>query len=358
MKQFLSREDAKTIQGLAVLLIFCCHFLTNYYFSEENRALYNWCSLKVNGLTLELHIQRASQLCRILFAFVSGYAIYVNRDNYRNIKYSLKAACKFLVRYWIILFFFMLAGCWAHEPMPDLKAFIYQMFGGGISNEILCPVFAGYIPFYLILLLFSPVWTRIFQNSIIIEILKALFLHQLFIRCIALWIKNPVLFQGLNSVFATYLGGGALCGYIVAQTDLFSRIRLKNIILLLLLAILAFFVPKSKSQMEEIITAPLFIYSCVMLARHWEKFGRILRCLGRESFAMWIISSIVATPKATFQGIFIWPRQAFLIYANAVIVCFLLSIPITHLQDKLIDILMGKNRLKEKCKKADAISYR
>ena len=129
----------------------------------------------------------------------------------------------------------------------------------------------------------------------------------------------------------------------MAQLDLFAKIKVKNIYLLVLLVLSAFFIPKTKSQVEEIVTAPIIIYSSVVLVRYWKKIGKVLQYLGKQSFNMWIISSIVATPKATFQKIFIWPHQAILIYVNAVIVCLLFAIPITYLQDILISKLGKRN---------------
>ncbi len=110
MKSFYGKEEAKVIQGIALLMMFACHFLTNFYFTQENKELYRWSGLIIDDLMIELHIQKAGQFCRALFAFVSGYAIYINREHYCHFKYCLKRIGKFLFRYWTVLFIFYWGG--------------------------------------------------------------------------------------------------------------------------------------------------------------------------------------------------------------------------------------------------------
>ena len=103
-----------------------------------------------------------SKNCVAVFAFLTGYVLYINREKYNKAMYILRKCISFLYEYWIIAFLFVLVGVLVNETLPSFSIFVLNLFGFEVgAKEIMGydyvnVTFAWYVRFYLLLIVSMP----------------------------------------------------------------------------------------------------------------------------------------------------------------------------------------------------------
>lgn len=356
------KKEAKIIQGFGLLLIFCCHFLTPFFFTENDKLKYQFSDILIFQIPIELYIQKFANSCRAIFAFCTGYALYTKRECYKSVKYSFAKTIKILVNYWIVLIPFYTVMFLAGDVLPE-KSIIFRNFFALDTGTVdfVNPVFCAYIFFYYTLIIVAPVWIRIYCATAKTWYRDVFWLLGL-LGLNLLWEKLQLPMWGVAQIAITnwkILGLVAFVGYQVAKTKLFEKIDLviENtekfyiVILCCLFLIGGLLRGIIANELIGMIVAPLLIYPILGLVKKYPKWigWRVAEELGEKSLNMWIISCFVFSPYETLEKYFIWPKYAILIWLNAVVVCYILAIPLCKLQGqiwKMMRKLIG-------CKKGD-----
>lgn len=86
-ERFLNKRATTLIKAAAIILMFVHHFWGFPSWVAAGNAKFEW---SLMGIDIEREIGRIGNICIGMFAFISGYAMYINRDRYRKIGYSLK----------------------------------------------------------------------------------------------------------------------------------------------------------------------------------------------------------------------------------------------------------------------------
>lgn len=126
-KVFFDKTDAKIISGVAIILMLAHHMFSFPNVINDGVKIVDF--IRINDyLTISQYIGYFCKICVPMFAFMSGYALWVNRksfSSYRNLK---KRGTKFLVQYWIIYLLFLIFGLATGDEMPDAKTFIMNLW--------------------------------------------------------------------------------------------------------------------------------------------------------------------------------------------------------------------------------------
>lgn len=131
----------------------------------------------IGGRCIESDIAAFCKICVAIYAFVSGYALFVQNSNAKNIKSIIKRIFSFLSNYWVIFCVFILFGIIFNEPFPPIDRFLLQCVGVTTATgfnwdyfNAIHPVFAWYVSFYILFLVISPLLAKICRFNFIIDL--------------------------------------------------------------------------------------------------------------------------------------------------------------------------------------------
>ena len=352
-------HSSRVIKGVAIIMMFVHHFF----------GFPKWVSLSntyVSVLPSELLIDLGKffKICVGLFVFSSGYAMYVKRDEYKNLKYCIKKLMVFLIQYWMIQLFFIFVGICLKEPLPTISRFILNMFGLCTAtgfrwsyNNAIHPVFAWYVSFYIIFTLLQPSLQKISKfNFWIDNILYAFIFHlPYFILVRQTWITFP---DDVMSVLlrVAMWGHVGMIGFLFAKYDIFSRIddlftkllHEKGTIMMCIVLIIGVFFFRMKfpwfvhSITFDTIYTPILIYSIVKLSNLSRKFQECMKFLGKYSMNLWFLHAIFFTPNLSLQWLAYVPKYPIMIIAWTLTIMLMISIPFAKLQGKIVSLISKK----------------
>ncbi len=161
---FYGKNEAKIVGGIALIMMFIHHFAQPSLVptGETYHSL-----LVLNGINIDFEIAYFCKLCVAIFAFTTGYALWLNRGNAFAIKSLFFRVFNFLASYWLVYLLFLLYALITQDRMaPSLFLHVANMFGLFLGTEYICPVFAWYVYFYICVLLLSPLLVGIFHLRI------------------------------------------------------------------------------------------------------------------------------------------------------------------------------------------------
>lgn len=336
------KRESDWIKGIAIAMMLFHHlFGFPQWILDGNMYV----GIACDGTTLARIVAVFCKLCVGLFAFTTGYAMYIQRGRYQKLAFRLQRAGQFLLQYWLIFALFLLFGLAAHEPLPSPVRLLEQAFGlctaTGFSMKLyggtIHPIFAWYVSFYLLFLLLAPVLSKLSRFGF--------------------WVDNLIYFVLLNGMYIALVGQTAydvpavplavikrfviwgnvgMLGYLFAKYDIFTKIDhfLTRYIPALLLGLLCcaaivgmiylrhrfgnyIKIPGVKNTMSwDLIYTPVLIYCLVRLLTylHSLHLSNFLSLLSRNSTNIWFLHGIFFTPNHTIQWIAYWPKYPVLIF--------------------------------------------
>lgn len=354
---FIDKKASVMIKGLAIILMFIHHFFGFPSWIAEENMYSGWV---FHGIVLEEVLGQVCKICVSLFAFISGYALYINQHNYSRMKDFFKKAANLLFQYWIIFILFIGAGILFKEPLPSLERFIAQCFGTCIAtgftwkyNVSIHPVFAWYVSFFLLFLLLHPVLRKLSRYNFGVDNIIFLFVFHFGYALISVqslipvsWDVDAILYR-----FATW-GHIGMIGYLFAKYRVFIKIDyfLRKFLPSWLLAVGCFIASLTivyaryksgnyfiRTFSLDTVYTPLLIYAyiTVLKAIHVKWLCKGLQLLGTYSMNMWFLHGIFFSPNLTFQHLAYWGTYPIVILVWTLAVTMLCSIPISYLQRKL-----------------------
>lgn len=121
------KDSARYISGIAILLMIAHHFFGFQYWLRPDVS---WIAVgKIAGIEIERYIAVFGNICIALFAFNSGYALWVRSDNYRSLKKRMERLLNFLISYWIIVCLFLVYALICNDKLPSLQQLLWNLIG-------------------------------------------------------------------------------------------------------------------------------------------------------------------------------------------------------------------------------------
>lgn len=164
-KSFFGKEESIMLSGIAILLMIWHHFFGfNEWLSEGVSYNRNFGSI---GYLLVNIPANSGKICVQIFAIITGYAIYINKEAYSNSNKRISRIFKFLISYWLIYAIFLFIGWINKDTLPTLNQFIKNLFGLDTSafNPWINVSHAWYVSFYIELILLVPLLIKFFKKG-------------------------------------------------------------------------------------------------------------------------------------------------------------------------------------------------
>ena len=96
MEQFqYGKKEANFIKGIAIVMMFTHHFFGFLQWINDANMYHG---ITINGIIVEQEIAFICKICVGLFAFTSGYAMFVNKNRYE--KWSSCAQSVSSAKFW------------------------------------------------------------------------------------------------------------------------------------------------------------------------------------------------------------------------------------------------------------------
>lgn len=349
----MGKESTQAIKAIAIVLMLLHHFWAFGNSWIDGSQVISVESLY--GFPFEKLVGAFGKICVGLFAFVTGYAFFVQKEKFQSIKERFRKIAKLLLYYWIIYAIELLLGLLVKEPIPPLKVMFQNLFG--FSSKVyeygtgyVSSCFAWYVYFYVLLMITYPILTKKFKigfwSSTLIPIIVAVVANSVLAKIQTLPIITPL----LNDYFE-YMPVVAV-GYQMARFDVIGNLvkaieRKCNDVLVFAVSGILFcfcFVLKVKINKifgvnVDVLCVPIlvFLIECLRQTEVIKKANvsgveKIVGTLAKESMNIWFLHAIFFTPYRSYQFIAVWPRLSILIIIWVIILLVGVSKIITYLQ--------------------------
>lgn len=210
------KDYAHVIAGMAILLMVAHHF---FGFRDYLLPGVSWIpAFKIAGIEVERIIGAFGKICVSLYAFNSGYVMWVNRRDYRRWSYRIIRLLKFLVAYWIVgLLFYLYAVAVGDQNPAGINLLLVQIgYAVGPFEKYVNMAFAWYVTYYIFFVLLANVWLRLLSTSH-----KAVDLLVIVISAVALQLSSSIPSFPIDLGFLSPVTVG-LWGIIAAKWHLFE----------------------------------------------------------------------------------------------------------------------------------------
>lgn len=348
----MDKQSTKIIKAAAIVLMLLHHFWafgSSWIVSAEVISIESLC-----GFPFEKLVGAFGKICVGLFAFVTGYAFFVQKEKFKSGKERFKKIEKFLISYWIIYIIELLLGLLAKEPLPSVGIMIQNLFG--FSSKVyeygtgyVSSCFAWYVYFYILLMITYPIVTKeveIAGGGTLIPIIVAVGASFVLSKIQTLPIITPL----LNDYFE-YMPVVAV-GYQMARFDVIGNLvkaikRKCNDVLVFAISGVLFcfcFVLKVKINKilgvnVDILCVPILVLliECLCQTEAIKRANvggveKIVGTLAKESTNIWFLHAIFFTPYRSYQFIAVWPRLSILIIIWVTILLVEVSKVVTYIQ--------------------------
>lgn len=318
------KTEARMITGVAIMMMLVHHFFGFADYRLDGNWFYE--PLKVGGVSVERIFASAGKLCVAIFAFSSGYAIWVNRESSVNFQSVGKRALKFLLNYWIILGAFLIYGWTIGDKIPEGRDLLLNLYGAGTGPQVpyVNVAFAWYVSFYVSFLLIAPYLLRLYRlydrwiGGVIIllgfillpELVRASFLDKISAIPLAL-------------IFGTMIS--AVVGLLVAKWKIFDYMRSKiggsasikglfivaGVLIVRQIGLLTI----GQTDISDAIFAMLFCFGLLLIFEKIKgsRISTVLSFLGIYSMNLWFLHGIFFTGTRPLQYFLYLPRVSILI---------------------------------------------
>lgn len=344
---FYGKEEARIMAGIALLMMLIHHFFGFQYYRLDSNWFYE--PFKIAGVSLERIFASAGKLCVAIFAFMSGYAIWINRKKYIGLKYVAGRAAEFLLNYWIIVFLFYIYACATGDRRPDAGTLLQNLYGGatGPGFPYVNVAFAWYVYFYIVLLMLSPILLRLtYRLTWIQDVLLLIFLQFLH------WgLQISGIDSAFHSISITLISGtliASVFGLLVAKWDVFGRVEsicrnhptaLGCCLIVSVLSIRQIFLLSGiNTGLSEALFAGTFVFASILMFKHsgTATIRKILIWIGINSMNMWFLHSIFFTGSRPWQHILYFPHYSILILLWGIILLIPGAIGVSWIQKRIL----------------------
>lgn len=339
-KPFYGKQEAKMIAGIAIIMMVCHHFFGfPETLADGNRFTY---ILSIRSVSTPQFFASFGKLCVAIFAFCSGYALWVSRYSYKDPNAVVHRGMKLLISYWVVLSLFLLVGLLIGDKLPDGQTLLFNLVGlrTGVWETYVNITFAWYVSFYILWLILSPLTAKLFEK------IKSFWLDALILL---VWSTG----FGLISIYVPYPDPlntftPALVGLLFAKYNLFvhivTRRNIKTWLAFLVIALLM--VTRSALILLKVpffgifdgLIAGIFILACVSIIHNLKsrKLEEMLVFLGIYSMNIWFLHSMFFTGSKSLQTWLFFPRYWIAVWILGFLFTLAIAILVEHLQRPLL----------------------
>lgn len=357
---FFGKKESAELAGVAIILMFLFHTVA---FPERVIPEIEYKSLiKLGSFDITLMIAATGRVCVGIFAFITGYAIWIKKEEYKTTK-RFNRLIKFLFSFWFVTLLFMIyAVTIPGEKLPGMKQFVMHLFGLGLGpGDYICVAHGWYVFYYISLIVVSPVLLLLFsKKGLVFDII-------LFVAIIILLFFVPNLKEGLPGEIAQDLRpmSISIIGMLFAKYNVYEKSKpyimsLNAGVIIILFA--GLFIINYKSIicaenlgggkfdlyfLTETLFAPLFIFLSVALIKkiHFGIIDRILMFLGGLSMDIWFIHSIFQSGTRQLQPVLYWPKYSELILLWGILIMIPVAYLVRFLRVKTFNMFKTQYRL-------------
>lgn len=306
MKDGITKEQSKMIQGMAILMMLYHHlFATPEIFGIEYFSLLN-----IGGINVEQKMAYFFKICVGIYAFVSGYGMYrsvekikeENRDSFFKLliaeyKAVLKKLWAFFLQYWLVFFIFVviIGFGFFHRPF-ERKEFIWNLLGVSSSYNGAWWYVLQYMKMLLVFPLMDTFFTLFHKKKAAMAQI-VFFGTALAAAGYLFWFKRGI-FVRILLFFALEFLLCFLVGYLISRYRVYEKIyRWIPEKILYPLGILGMFsvivirvmLANSPSYASfDFIFVPVFLYGFCILMVLFPKIAGIFSFFGGLSTFMWL----------------------------------------------------------------------
>ena len=220
----------------------------------------------------------------------------------------------------------------------------------GIENGLM--LFCWYVPFYALLILALPIYSKILRGKWYIDIV-------LTGVCYLLIHIVDLIFQGINYLnllnsFSIYFPVLSM-GYLLANYDVLDKIkntvqkrctsRGMQVAIGLFFVVLAFMVNAIKPFVKGISTGAILVpiimlgFSLIWRRKNWLQ--KVVTFLGKYSMNIWFLHCAFFSvyTKLILQPIAFSPKVPVLVVVWILLMCLVFAVPITKVQKRVLEVI-------------------
>lgn len=341
------KQYSKMIVGCGCILILMLHLWGNRAWKiDGNVCLPFW---EYNDFSVMRLLGRYASICVSYFAFVTGYGMWIKKDDFLKIPNLLHRCIKFLVSYWIVMLFFFIIFCFTGDTYPDYGTIMLNLIGlkTGVACGYINVVFAWYVTFYIFLLIITPPLIILFNHTrrVMVDCLYAILLSV----CISLYI-NTVGFPSLLSdiSYNMYILYSVLLGILGAKYRLVDRlvgylstyIRIIVVFVVSIAIQISFdFFPSLRhfpylEAMNTLLSISSVSAFLVLLSSTW--LNRWLSIIGKYSMNIWFLHGIFFVQSCYFQKYAFFPKYSIFVLLWVILLMLPLSMAIAYTQKLVV----------------------
>ena len=338
-KFFLSKDESKILYGLAILLMIYHHL-----FVMPERLNNNYISiLDFKNFDLELKIAIFCKMCVAIYAFISGYGLYVSStridgNGIKRIKkvyvYIFKHLINFYKKYWLVFAIFIPMGFILNVYTFNIREFILSIMGKGVIYNVEW----WYVIKYVKMLIVFPIIEFLLKKSSEPKdnLIKGIILFFALVYYFIFSNKdlNIIGYIMSNIYMVIFFVGILIARYKIFQTiyDICCKFKKKTIVLISLLSIFGvvlirmYYAKEPTWASGDMFLTPILIFSFIVLLRelNLKRVSYVLKFIGKYSIYMWLTHTFFA--YYYFQDLVLLPRVSILIYLWLIIISLITSI--------------------------------
>lgn len=161
-KIYFRKDESLILGGIAVLMMVWDHL---FAFPDWYLPGVGWSTFFPSYVNSEIsRFSSFGGICVEIFAFMSGYSLYVT-TSYNSPKKRLKRLVKFMLAYWLVFLFFILIGFLNGDILPTSRQLLFNLAGVFDGDKHVWVPFAWYVTFYIEFIIVSPILLRLFRSD-------------------------------------------------------------------------------------------------------------------------------------------------------------------------------------------------
>lgn len=319
----ITKKDSDLLKGIAIIMMMIHHFWNPITQPIPLKI----CLGDVIMPNVEVYIAKTCKVCVSIFAFLSGYVLWLNREKNSSFSYIGNKVRSFLLNYWLIEMIFICLAVVFVIKLPPFNKFIANLFGFEVgAYEILGydyvnVIHAWYVRFYLCLLITSPILLKLFNwadrfNHIIVFSSFVVICGATYLYCrnSDIYIMKKmvaVYFQWIPSVIFGYYT--CRYGWLMKMMDIKHCTVLLVLLLILRNSVPYFF-------MFDFISVLLIVTIAIRATP--PNLKKIFIWLGKLSMTIWFVHGIFFLHNAPFGKLIQWNSFTILIMGGLYSVLF------------------------------------
>jgi len=330
----LTKNDSKMLQGLSVLAMVCLHLFDRDYTGLFTPIIF------FKGIPLSFYFGQLSDFCVFGFAFLSGYAHFLQFEQPGYYKRRLKGLLSVYASYWLILILFSIVGIIIGQGdyMPgSIGKFILNALT--LENS------------------YNGAWWYLFTYAILV------FISPLILKCVKHWNPFVVIGMGFVVYFVAYcirfkisFSNWFLCnigpfgmtffeyllGAVVCKYKLFTRFysiwqKFHKVIRFVIAFILIVGILLSRTLIvPSLFVAPISGFVIMTLFHFWEKpksIEKVFLLIGEHSTNIWLTHMFFCL--CMFTNLVYIAKYPILVFGFMITITLLLSILLKFIENPI-----------------------